>query len=291
MPFFLGNQGSIRLRRAVKYPYGRLEDSVGPDDVTLILNRFSFENALDNLLIGDRIDIVTDDPRGLAFLAPTAWPSGERQSSISAYIHVNAMGGLRLFPDFQSAVNNNRENELSMADFTGDPIQIGIVLRDTAFNVLGDVQSYQFYSDRESIDTTTLSDKFKQQYSAGLISGSGSIDCLFNYKTAGFKETPLLLLQLVQRIDVGSEFDLALYLTDQEINPNVDSIFYDVHAMVTRAGVQVTAGDLVKCSIDFVSTGEVRLLYGKPAEYILKEDDDRIELEHSLDFLLKEVTD
>jgi hypothetical protein len=32
-------------------------------------------------------------------------------------------------------------------------------------------------------------------------------------------------------------------------------------------------------------------VYGKPANYILKEDDDRIELEQSLDYLLQEVDD
>lgn len=291
MPVFLGNRGNIRIRRAVKYPYGSLQDTVIPDDVSLTLNRFSFDAAVDNLLTGDRIDIETFDPRGLAFVAPSAWAIGERQSTISAFIHVNALGGLRLFRDFQSAVNNTRANELPLSEFVGDPIAISVTLRDSAYNILGNVTGYQFYSDREAIDTTTLSDKFRQQYSAGLLSGSGSIDCLFDYKTAGLKETPLLLLQLIQRLDIGSEFDLALYLTDAEIDPNVDNIFYDVHAMVQRAGVQVTAGDIIKCTIDFVTTGDVRLLIGKPVEYILKEDDDRIELEQSLDFLLKEVDD
>ena len=99
------------------------------------------------------------------------------------------------------------------------------------------------------------------------------------------------MLQLIQRIDIGSEFDLALYLTDKEIDPQEESIFYDLTAVVTRAGVSVTADDAIGCTIDFVTTGELRLIVGKPSDYILKEDDDRINLEQSLDFLLQEVED
>jgi hypothetical protein len=40
-----------------------------------------------------------------------------------------------------------------------------------------------------------------------------------------------------------------------------------------------------------VTTGDIRLLIGSIDEYILKEDDDRINLEQSLDFLLKETED
>jgi hypothetical protein len=98
-------------------------------------------------------------------------------------------------------------------------------------------------------------------------------------------------LQLIQRVEIGSEFDLALYLTDKAIDPTVDTIFYDLTAVVNRAGVQVAANDIVRCGIDFVTTGDIRLIYGKPAEYILKEDDNRIELEQSLDYLLQEIDD
>jgi hypothetical protein len=92
-------------------------------------------------------------------------------------------------------------------------------------------------------------------------------------------------------VEIGSEFDLALYLTDKDIDPTVDTVFYNLTAVVNRSGVQVRAGDIVRCAIDFVTTDEIQLVYGKPANYILKEDDDRIELEQSLDYLLQEVDD
>jgi hypothetical protein len=99
------------------------------------------------------------------------------------------------------------------------------------------------------------------------------------------------MLQLIQRLDIGSAFDCAFYLTDAEITPETQTIFYQTTAMVTRAGVTVNTTDTIQCAIDFVTTGEIRLLVGRPADYILKEDDDRIQLEQSLAFLLQEATD
>lgn len=291
MTFFLGTKGNVKLRRGSKIALGSLEDQIIPADVNTFLNRLSFDGALDNLLTGDKIDISTTDPRGLICFPASTWSDNAVNTGISAYVHVNAMGGLRFFRLFEDAVNNVRANELPLSEFSGNPIQITVRVRDVRSNILGMVTGYEFNTDRETIDTTSLSDKFKQQFSAGLISGSGRINCAFDYSTTGVKETPLLMLQLIQRLDIGSEFDLGLYLTDKEVDPNVQTIFYELTAMVTRAGVTVQAGDIIECAVDFVTSGEIRLLIGKPSEYILKEDDDRIELEQSLDFLLQEVDD
>jgi hypothetical protein len=255
------------------------------------LNRLSFDFAVDNLLTGDRIDISTTDARGLVCFATSAWSSATVEPTISAYVHVNAVGGLRFFYQFENAVNNNRAAEISLASFAGAALEINVRVRDVSFNVLGNVTSYTLNTSRETIDTTSLSDKFQKQYSAGIISGSGSIDCLFDYTSTGIKETPLLMLQLIHRVDIGSDFDLALYLVDKELNQSLTNVFYEMQAMVTQTGVTVNADSAITCTIDFVTTGEIRLLVGEPAGYVLKEDDDRIEIEQSLDFLLKETED
>ena len=291
MAVFLGNQGNVRLRRGIRTPYGVLSDEIKPDDVNTVLNRLSFDGALENLLTGDRIDLTTTDPRGLVCFSAASWSSGIAEDNISAYVHVNAVGGLRFFETFVDAVNNNRTAEYTLTAFAAPLLQIEVKVRDVSANVLGNVTGYTLNTDREAIDATTLSDKFKRQYSAGVISGNGSIDCLFDYTTTGIKETPLLMLQLIQRVDIGSEFDLALYLTDQSLNSSVDNVFYELTAMVTRTGVTVDTEDIIRCTIDFVTTGEIRLLIGQPVGYVLKEDDDRIEIEQSLDFLLQEAED
>lgn len=291
MTFFIGTKGNVRLRRGTDVSLGTISSAVGPDDIQTTLNRVGIEGATDNLFTGDRVDITTSDARGLDFIPASNWSSGVTEDTFSAYINVNAAGGLRLFSSFADAVNNTRANEIALEAFTGAAIDVEIGVRDVGFNILGNVTNYEFQSNRESIDITTLSDKFRRQYSAGIISGSGRIDCAFDYITSGVKETPQLLLQLIQRLDLGSAFDLALYLTDKEVDPNVDNIFYLLTAVVTSSGVSVAANELITCTLDFVTTGDVRLLVGKPSQYILKEDDDRIRVEHSLDYLLQEDTD
>jgi hypothetical protein len=159
------------------------------------------------------------------------------------------------------------------------------------YNVLGNVIDYTLATDREAIDTTTLNDRFRQLYSAGLLSGSGTIGCAFDYTTSGVTETPLLMLQLINRLDIGSEFDCALYLTDKSNDETVQNVYYEFTAMVTKAGVEVRAGEIINSTIDFVTTGEIRLLIGQPSGYVLKEDDDKIQLEQNLDFLLTEPDD
>ena len=291
MTYFVGNVGNVRLRRNNEVVlYAEVKDA----DVTPVLNRIGFDGSIENLLTGDKVTISTDDPRDLLFFTVSSWVDGEgvEQRSFSAYININAAGGLRFFPSFVDAVNNNRAAEYEVKSFAGAPLPIRLVVRDISANVLGDVTSYTFNTDREGLDTTTLSDKFKRMYSAGLISGAGSIDCLFNNVTSGIKETPLLMLQLINRVDIGSEIDLLLSITDSTIDSSVPDIYYEFSAMVTRSGLEVTASDIISCSIDFITTGEIKLLVGRPSGYILKEDDDRIALnQNSLEFLLTEVED
>jgi hypothetical protein len=291
MTFFLGTKGNVRLRRATSVSIGELRDRVDPSDINTSLNRLSFDGAGENLLTGDRVDISTDDARGLLFFNTAIWSSGTVEQTVSADVNVNAAGGLRFFGSFEDAINNTRANEYALASFAGDPVAIRYQVRDVSASVLGNVIDYTFATDREAIDATALNDKFRQLYSAGILSGSGSITCAFDYTTAGVTETPLLMLQLIQRLDIGSEFDCGLYLTDKTNDASVNDVFYSFTAMITKAGVEVRAGDIINCTIDFVATGEIRLLIGQLEDYILKEDDDRLKLEQSLDFLLKETED
>lgn len=291
MAVFLGHQGGVRLRRASRSPYGLLQITIAPDDVNTLLNRLSFNEALDNLLTGDKIDLITNDSRGLAFLPASFWEDINIEKTATFHVNVNVAGGVRFFKEFEDAVNNNREKEIKLQNLAGDPLAIELALRDVSYNVLGNVESYTLNTEREALDITSLNDKFRKQYAAGLITGGGTVDCLFDYTTTGIKETPLLLLQLIHRIDIGSEFDLALFLTDKTNNPSNTTVFYEMSAMVTRAGVEVRDNAVVSCAIDFVTTNEIRLLVGEPIGYVLKEDDDRIQTEQTLGFLLKEIDD
>ncbi len=294
MTVFLGYGGHVRLRRTAESnmpPGNGLTAAVGPEDINTSLNRAGFETAIDNLITGDRVELYTEDARGLAFFPVATWPTATVvEKSISAFVNVNAAGGLRSFRSFADAVNNNRAAEIALQSFAGAPVDITYTIRDVDYNVLGNVKSFELNTEREDIDTTTLNDIFRQRYSAGLISGNGQITTYFDFNTTGIAESPVLMLQVLQRLDAGSRIDLALYLSESETDAS-QNVYYDVEAMVVRSGVTVSADSVIEATVDFVTTGEVRLLIGKPSGYILKEDDYRIRQEQSLDFLLTEVED
>ena len=293
MTFYLGNYGNIRLRRGTDPVLGSISSVIEIDDVSTVLNRVGFESGYENLLTGDRVDLTTTDSRGLAFIPASNWSVNQIQDTFSCFIHVNEVGGLRLYPIFEDAINNTRSNEIALQPFTGAALNIKLTIRDIKFNLLGMVSQFEFNASRDAIEVTTLSDKYKKQYDAGLLSGSGRIECAFNYASTGIEEAPLLLLQIIQRLDIGSAFDLALYLTDKAVDPSLQNLFYLLTAVPTNTGISLRSGEIITCTIDFVTTGETRLIFGVPSDYLLKQDDDRIRTEETatIDFLLKEVTD
>jgi hypothetical protein len=291
MTFFAGHTGTIKLRRntqAVSF-----SSQIETDDVNTILNRLGFDGSLENILTGDRVAISTGDPRKLVCFPASTWPrAGSVQESLSAYVNINLYGGLRFFRTFEDAINNNRDNELPLVAFSGAPLAIIVEVEDTDYNTVGSVTGFTFQTEREAIETTSLSDKFKQQYSAGLISGSGTIDALFNPYTDRRKESSLLLLQLIQRVEIGAQFETELFLTDQNVYGSDLDVYYKVSAVITRAGVEVRSDDIISASIDFLSTGEIQLLVGRAPGYVLQEDQGRIlTKEYEVDALLREIDD
>ena len=290
MTYFLGNHGKVKLSRRNSIGFS---SSISAADVNTSLNRVGIDGAAENLITGDRIEIKTDDNRGLDFFPTSAWPDGggATLNQFVAYVNVNELGGIRFYTTFSQAINNDRTSELSVENFAGENIVVDVrIYRLTNF-VLGDVTGFTFNTDREALDATAMSDKFKKMYSAGLISGSGTIDCLFNPKSSGLTENSLLMLQLINRVDIGSEFSCYLQLVENAVYPGTSDVFYEFDAMVTRSGIEVRDAQAISCAIDFVTTGEIRLIIGKPSGYLLKQDDDRIRLQQNLDFLLTELTD
>lgn len=291
MTYFLGYTGKIKLSRRSQASF---TTTVLNADVNVSLARVGFDGAIENLITGDKVIITTTDSRGLEFLPSTTWPDGGGSilKSVELYVNVNQAGGLRFFNSYINAVNNNRAQELPVQSFAGAGLLVQVTLFDPERRVLGDVVSYTFNTDREALDTTTMSDRFKKMYSAGLISGTGSMDCLFNAAESGEGETSLLMLQLINRADIGSEFTAYFQLVESVNAPGALDVYYEFNATVTKSGIEVSSDQVIKCAIDFVTTGEIRLVIGAPpADYLLKEDTDRMRLQQSLDYLLQELSD
>jgi hypothetical protein len=314
MAFYLGTYGNIRLRRGADGDAGNFNAAISPDDINTTLNRLGVDQSIDNLITGDRVVFTTTDNRRLDFISDTGFgeleflqteasdqlitqsgdslfKNGLTADNFTAYVNVNAVGGLRLYPEFADAINNERTTEIALDPFTNGPINTNLAVRDTQFNILGNVTRYEFNTSRDAIDATALSDKYKQQFNAGLLSGSGRIECAFDYTTTASTEPPVVMLQTIQRLDAGCAFDLALYLTDKEVVPTVDNVFYLTTAVTTSTGISVEAGGLVNCTVDFVTTGQIRLVIGRPVDYILRENNGQTAAEPTLDDLLQEITD
>ena len=264
MAVFLGRTGSIRLRRGSSRITSNFSEQIRPDDVTVSLARLGFSRTADNLITGDRVEITTPDARGLICFATSNWTNNTVGRSITAFVNVNPAGGLRFFTTFENAVNNVRAAEFPLATFTGDPIRITVAIRDLNYQALGNVVSYELNTSRDAVDTTTLNDKFRSQFTAGLISGSGRLDCLFDSRSTGLQEVPVFMLQILQRVDVGAVCDLILYVVDRSLDPSQTSVYYDFTAMITACGISVEAQNVINCTIDFVTTGEIKLAVGEP---------------------------
>lgn len=291
MAFFLGSHGVVAFRRGSGANSAPIPSKIQPDDISLAVNRVGFDNSVDNFITGDRVEITTSDSRGLAFIPASNWSTASIENSFSAFINVNEAGGLRLYETFSDAVNNNRSAEIALQAFSGAAIKIEARLIDAQRNNLGNIFSFEFNTSREAIDVTSLNDYFRTQYNAGLLSGTGRMVCGFDYTTDGNIEPPLAVMQTIQRLDLGCSFDALFFLTDEEVDPNVKTVFYRANAVVTQVGVTVSRDSIIEATIDFVTSGETRLIFARPSEYILKEDTDRIEVEQSVDYLLKETAD
>lgn len=289
MTFFAGHTGGIKLRRTTQKT--AFTSSISPNDVNTALQRLGFNGSLENILTGDRISIGTSDSRGLVCFPASTW-SGTVMNTISAYVNVNLYGGLRFFRKFEDAVSNNRAAELPLASFAGALLPIEVTIEDTDFHTTGSVTGFTFQTEREAVETTSLNDKFKQQYSAGLISGSGSIDALFNPYAQIRQENSLLLLQLIQRVEIGSSFEARLFITDENVFGSDLDVYYEFEAVITRAGVEVKSDAVIAASIDFLATGEIKLLVGRASGYVLQQNNSKILTKlYGVDALLKEVDD
>ena len=151
--------------------------------------------------------------------------------------------------------------------------------------VIAQVESYELNTERETVDTTVLSDEFRNRIST-LISGSGRIVCEWEYTGDDNKELANYMLELILRTKVGSNFSARFFLKTDGYSPSGvaarsnDFIFYDVQGCLTAVALQFAPGNIVKISADFVTTGEVQLrAVVEPPDKLLQQDGSNLFLE------------
>ena len=286
MPIYFGSTGFIELRRDSLNP--DFKATLDPDDVNISKKRFSVNKAAGSLLTGDQVEIETADGSNLELL------SGHNFPDLRKYIHINEMGGIKLYDTFGSALAGEISDALTLVTPSSSQ-NILIRTRNTRFRPLAKIKEFEITTSRDTIDITNLGAEFRKQYENGLISGQGTIETIWQHRnfqldTEDFAspEFPVYLSQLLVRMRQGADFEGRFYIY-HDPTEEVESVWYQSFCVVTNVAITVPATGVVEARIEFVTNGEVTLHTGAPPSFLLQENNDKI-LQEDGDGILLEDT-
>jgi len=247
---YLGNAGNIELTRDSD---DVITGTITPANVNVNKGMFSFDFSSGAFVTGDFVEFSSAST--LSFISGYAYTKG------NWFVSVDQLGGLRLYPTYSDAVAGTSNNRVALAT-PGAAIAVSCKILNSVPRLLANIIRFELSTDREAVDTSSLGDEFRNQYST-LITGSGSIDCIFDYATTGQTEIAVYLHNLLLRQQFGSDFKANLYiLTEgqaQGANASNDSVWYEIQGVMTNAAIQCTAGDIIESRFTFVTTGEIKL--------------------------------
>jgi hypothetical protein len=293
MGIYLGNIGGIEITR--KSDGSPKESLVNPSDVNASRDRFSFDFDESYLIAGDLVEFSTTDGTTLDFVAATGWINETVQTSGNWYIFIDELGGIRLYDNFDDSLEGSTAGLVPLVDIARD-IPIRVVVRDRDSRLLASITDYELNTNRETVDITTLSDQYRQQYSS-LITGSGALTAQWDYVNEASKEPVNYLMQLVLRTEIGSGFHAKFYIksanTDASGGPFSgtqmnDALWWEFDAIITASATSFTPGDVIVSRIDFVTTGAIRLrAQTTTGRRLLQESGSPIKLEQGGYYLLE----
>jgi len=283
MTVFLGTGGRVELKRA---DTGAIFSStVKIADVNAGKDRFSFDFPTGMLVTGDRVQLRATDGGLLSFVTAAGWPVNAQQDRGTWFVNVDEIGGIRLYSNFGDSLNGEATGRIDLAAPGRDiPIQVNAV--DAGTHMMGQVALYELNNAREAVDTTDLSSEFRQQHS-GLISGSGTIECSFDYRKTLLngqqQEMPAYLHQLVLRQQLGSRISAKLFM----VTPGAadgdaadDSLWFEFDAIITNSSISLVPGAITTSRFEFVTSGPIRYkAKTNLGNYLLQQSNSRIQLE------------
>ncbi len=270
MTVYLGDSGGIELKRTAGHA---AEMTLLDGDVSVEKRRFSpQQDFLGTFITGDQVDIETKDGSNLHLIAGHDFPDWR------GFVFIDALGGLRLFDSFKEAVAGQRDQAVELVDWP-DRQNLTMRTRGDTFTSLAKITSYDFTTERETVNTTILGSQFVQQYEAGLIQGQGTIDCFWEHQYQlcdpdvcdGGVEFSSYLAQLCIRLTQGADF-FGRFFVYRDGDPGINSVWYEAECIVTSASISVGAGEAITSTIQFVTTGQFKLLTGIPPAYLMEED-------------------
>ena len=288
MGVYFGQAGEIALKRDALQ--SALQTKLDPFDVNTSTRRFSVDHSSGSLLTGDEVEIETVDGSTLELV------NGHNYPDIKKFIHVDPVGGIRLFNTFALAIEGLQTNALTLVTPSAAK-DILIRTKNEKFRHVANVKDFEMTTSREQVDLTNLGDEFRNQYEAGLISGQGSMTCIWEHRYydsdryneyGSESEFPFYLAQLIVRTQQGSDFDGLFYIYKNS-NRARDNVFYEANCIITNVAVTVSAAEVVETRIEFITNGVIRLKTGETAGYLLQENADKILQENESPILLEQV--
>ena len=250
MTVYLGNAGNIELKRDSG---DVIAGTIAPANVDADKDRLSFNFSFGAFVTGDFVEFSSTST--LSFVSGYAYAKG------NWFVSVDQLGGLRLYPTYSDAIAGTSNNRVALAT-PGAAVVVSCKILNSVPRILGQIVKFELSTDREAVDTTGLGDEFRNQYST-LITGSGSIECIFDYAVAGETEVAVYLHNLLLRQQFGSDFKANLYILvegqAQGVKAANDSIWYEISGVMTQAAISCTAGDIISSTFTFVTTGEIKL--------------------------------
>ena len=280
MSVYLGTFGEIELQR--QFDGGHLRSTINPSDVNATQKRFSFDFEHGQLISGDQIEITSTDGTALDFI------DSYTKTSVKKFIYVDELDGIRLYDSFAHAVNGGTANAIALAT-PANNLPIRVKVENAEYKVLAQVNGFELNTERETVDTTTLSDEFRNRIST-LMSGSGRMSAFWEYTGNTQQELPNYLVELSLRTRVGSQFKARFYIKRTTHNPggvaanDNDEVFYEFTGVLTGCAVQFAPDNTVQVQADFITTGSIELRMTLETESkMLQETEDDIYLEQGTD--------
>jgi hypothetical protein len=294
MAVYLGNSGLISIQRSGATNY---TSTLDPGDVNVAQRRFSFDFPNDTFITGDYLQITRVGGGNLDFVDAAGFTPPGVTSTGAWYVNVDAIGGIRLYKTWGDSLKGNLNDAVVLAT-PSTSYDISVAVTNAGFRTLGEVTEYELSNSRTALDSSVLGEEFVSQVS-GMISGSGRINCFWDFGESGDLEAAQYLHHLVLRQQLGSNFTAALTLkragesaaTGPSDGDN-SQLYYLIEGLITNVGISFEPSSAVQSQIEFVTTGQIQLRYSTggsvAGSLLLQEDGSAIDLESGTGRLLQD---
>tara|TARA_B100001741_G_C16538087_1_gene592970 strand:- start:710 stop:1747 length:1038 start_codon:yes stop_codon:yes gene_type:complete len=221
--------------------------------------------------------------------------NGDYDTDFTAYVNVDGLGGIRLYRTFNDAINFIKSSAYDVQTLSENHYFKVTAGQLDQFRGLGQVRNYEFTTNREQIDITSLGKNFRRYYSNGLLSGQGRLECLWPMdlcrtgKKSGDCDDVRYLTELVLRLEEGAVFSGNFILNCNNNNKRNEDrfLYYECDkCVITSVAVTVDPSSVLRTSINFVTSGPFQLRYSNLPGFLLVEGITRAD-----DLLLQESDD